>query len=208
MDRSAEIIKRINKISGSNSPYQVFVDWLKCCALSISQSVLFHAEREEQFKETIKKYNAKDFSLLMAWLAETCESGYKDVLGSIYMSSGWGSKSTGQFFTPYAVSKACAALQNYDEETIFMNEPAAGAGGMIIAAAETLKEAGKDYHKKLKVIAQDLEWSALYMCYIQLSLYGIDAKVIQGDTLENKRFSAFDENVFLTPMYFLNGGSW
>lgn len=34
-----------------------------------------------------------------------------------------------------------------------------------------------------RVVAQDLDWLAVYMTYIQLSLYGIDAIVCQGDTL-------------------------
>lgn len=208
MDRSSEIIKKINYISGSISPYQVFADWLKCTALAIAQTVVFSKEREGQYLDTIKNYDASEFAKLAALLTETCECEFKDVLGSIYMSSGWGSKSTGQFFTPYSVSKAVAKLQKYDEPRILMNEPAAGAGGMVIAVAETLKEKGVNYQRTLKVIAQDLEWTALYMCYIQLSLYGIDAKVVQGDTLQNEKVLSLSRNVFLTPMYLINGCEW
>ena len=41
------------------------------------------------------------------------------------------------------------------------------------------------------------------MAYIQLSLYGIPAKVIQGDTLTLKF-----KRVLFTPFYFINGFSW
>ena len=41
------------------------------------------------------------------------------------------------------------------------------------------------------------------MAYLQLSLYGIPAKVMLGDTLAYK-FS----QIIYTPMYFINGFSW
>ena len=45
------------------------------------------------------------------------------------------------------------------------------------------KEMGIDYQRKMKVICQDLDWLAVYMTYIQISLLGIDGIVAQGDTL-------------------------
>ena len=41
-----------------------------------------------------------------------------------------------------------------------------------------------DYQKKMYVVAQDLDWKGVYMCYLQLSLLGIKAVCIQGNTLE------------------------
>ena len=54
---------------------------------------------------------------------------------------------------------------------------------MIIAAAAVLKERGIDYQKRMDVIAQDLDWRGVYMCYLQLSLLGISAVCVQGDSL-------------------------
>lgn len=209
MDRTKEIIKAVNSLSGSKSPYQVFSDWIKCVALPLSQCCFKTEKREQQYLDTIKEYPAQEFSKMAAMLAETIESCAGDVLGNLFMASGWGNKNTGQFFTPYSVSLATAKLQCYkSNETVRMNEPAAGAGGMIIAVAQAMKENGINYQKQLRVIAQDLDLTAFYMCYTQLSLMGIDAKCVQGDTLENQPFSNLDENVFLTPMYFINGCVW
>ena len=209
MDRTKEIIKAVNSLSGNKSPYQVFSDWIKCAALSLSQSCLKTKKREQQYIETIKEYPAQEFSKMAAMLAETIESSPGDILGNLFMLSGWGNKNTGQFFTPYSVSLAAARLQSYENnKTVKMNEPAAGAGGMIIAVAQAMKENGINYQKQLRVVAQDLDLTAFYMCYTQLSLMGIDAKCVQGDTLENQPFSNLDENVFLTPMYFINGCVW
>lgn len=209
MDYTREIIKKIDSMSGSKSSFQVFSDWVKCTALSIAQSVYYSEKREKQFLETIVEYPKDEFAKMAGMLAETFEDKFCDVLGNLFMMSGWGNKNTGQFFTPYSLSLACANLQDYSKEDIVeMNEPSAGAGGMVIAVAQTMKEQGANYQKKLRVIAQDLDWNALYMCYIQLSLLGIDAKCVQGDTLENKKSENIAENVFLTPMYLLNGCAW
>lgn len=209
MNRTKDIIKIINSLSGSKSSYQVFSDWIKCVALSLSQCCFKTEKREQQYLDTIRAYPAQEFSKMAAMLAETIESSTGDILGDLFMISGWGNKNTGQFFTPYSVSLAVAQLQSYENnEIVKMNEPSAGAGGMIIAVAQAMKEKGINYQKNLRVIAQDLDLTAFYMCYTQLSLMGIDAKCVQGDTLQNKSFSNFDENVFLTPMYFINGCVW
>lgn len=209
MDRTKEIIKVINSLSGSKSPYRVFADWIKCVALSISQSCIKIKKREQQYLDTIKEYPAQEFAKTTAMLVETIESCACDVLGNLFMLSGWGNKNTGQFFTPYSASLAIAKLQCYkSNEIVRMNEPAAGAGGMIIAVAQAMKDVGINYQKQLRVVAQDLDMTAFYMCYTQLSLIGIDAKCVQGDTLENQPFSNLGENVFLTPMYFINGCVW
>lgn len=54
---------------------------------------------------------------------------------------------------------------------------------MIIAAAAVLNEKGINYQNILEVVAQDLDWKGVYMCYVQLSLLGISAACVQGDTL-------------------------
>lgn len=123
-------------------------------------------------------------------LTETLEYKMSDVLGEIYMEAGMGSKSTGQFFTPYHVSLACAkmAIENKEPDIrgmYYIDEPSCGGGGMIIAAAQVLREKGVNYQRKMEVVAQDLDWKGVYMCYLQLSLLGIKATVIQGDTLCN-----------------------
>ena len=53
----------------------------------------------------------------------------------------------------------------------------------MIAALEVAKEYGINYQKQVRIIAQDLDWNGVYMTYLQLSLLGADAVVVQGDTL-------------------------
>lgn len=192
--RKKEIIKIIEKISGKYSSYEVFTDWIRCCSLSISNScTLFKdkvwKDREQMYLDTIKKYTKEEVDLfveMFVLLSETLEEEPSDVLGQIYMESGMGSKAAGQFFTPYHLSELCAKLSLPDPSengVYYINEPSCGGGGMIIAAASALKEKGIDYQRKMEVVAQDLDWKGVYMCYLQLSLLGISAICVQGDTI-------------------------
>ena len=71
---------------------------------------------------------------------------------------------------------------------------------MIIAAAKVMKEAGINPQRALKVVAQDLDWKGVYMTYLQLSLLGIKAKVVQGDTLADPyRIGYPPERILRTP---------
>ena len=194
MDHEAEIVKIINKLSGSRSPYDVLYDWVKCTALSISNtSDFFHGkiwkQREEEYLRTIRPYkkDACRFSEMTGLLSLALDDDMSDMLGKIYMAAGCGNKNTGQFFTPFHLSKMVAELTVPDdispENPLIINEPSAGGGGMIIAVAKALKEKGVNFQRSMKVVAQDLDWKGVYMTYIQLSLLGIKATVVQGDTL-------------------------
>lgn len=212
MDYKKEIIKKINAISGKYSPYEVFTNWIQCCSLAISNSCTLiedkvWKEREKQYLAVIGRYTqeeAQEFVEMLAYLPLAFENGMSDILGEIYMEAGMGSKNTGQFFTPYHVSRMCAelVLPKPDEDGIYrINEPSCGGGGMIIAAADVLKSRGINYQQKMDVVAQDLDWKGVYMCYLQLSLLGIRAVVVQGDTLSEpytgKGYPA--ERVLYTP---------
>lgn len=196
IDRRKEIINKINTIAGKYSAYEVFTDWIRCMAMSISNSItMFHGpvwkEREDTYMATMNKYSQDErmaFCEMTAWLAETLDDGPDDILGDIYMKSGMGSKAAGQFFTPFHLSEVCAKLavtekDLYTDKRITINEPSCGGGGMIIAVAKVLQEAGIDYQQKMDVVAQDLDWKGVYMCYVQLSLLGIKAICVQGNTL-------------------------
>ena len=82
---------------------------------------------------------------------------------------------------------------------ITLAEPCCGSGGMIIAYAETMKEKGYNYQHQLYVEAVDIDEICFKMAYIQLSLYGIPAKVVRGDSITLRFFE-----VLYTPFYFLS----
>lgn len=183
---SDNIIKNIQNLSGKYGVYEIFADWVKCMALAYANQIQFSQKRENEYIETISRYDKKErliFLEMMAWLVEWAEEEMTDMLGYIYMHLELGSKAHGQFFTPYHVCQMMAKMQKYDGSIIKVNEPSCGAGGNIIALAEALKEQGINYQQKMEVICQDIDTKAVYMTYVQMCLYGIPAIVYQANTL-------------------------
>ncbi len=195
MDRTREIISQIDRMTGRYSAYEIFADWVRCMAISISNaSDLLHnaiwENREAEYLKTMQKYESGEretFGEMTAFLVETLCCGLRDVMGDIYMALDQGSKQAGQFFTPYHVSQLTAQIvtENAVNGKYQVHEPSCGSGGMIIAVADTLRQQGHNYQRIMRVVAQDLDWRCVYMCYVQLSLLGIRGTVVQGDTLCN-----------------------
>ena len=212
MKAKDEIIKNINEMSGRYSPYNIFCDWVELMAISIYNSCfLLHNKvwesREERYKNIINNYKDKEkdtFVKMFGLLCQALEEDMEDVLGDIYMKSGCGNKNTGQFFTPFHLSRLTAKLNIAnvnDDEILTINEPSVGGGGMIIATALELKEKGINYQKCMRVTAQDLDWKGVYMSFVQFSMLGINATVVQGDTLCDPYIpnNYPEERIFRTP---------
>lgn len=195
MNRKKDIIKAIQSIAGKYSAYEVFTDWIRCCSIAINNSCYLFKhddvwrEREQMYIDTMNRYTVAErmvFIEMFDMLCETLEDNISDVLGEIYMEAGMGSKAAGQFFTPFHLSVLCAEAQMPEPNErgkILINEPSCGGGGMIIAAAVVLKKKGINYQNVLEVVAQDLDWKGVYMCHLQLSMLGINAVCVQGNTL-------------------------
>ena len=222
MSAKKEIMDTILKMSGAHSPYNIFTDWIEMCALSIQNSCCqvhnkIWKDREQLYIDTARRYNESElseFARMFVLLGDALTDSMSDVLGEIYMESGMGSKYTGQFFTPFHLSELCArmnlteTIENYNGEVITLNEPSCGGGGMIIAAVKVLLDAGINPQECLRVVAQDLDWKGVYMCYLQLSLLGIRAVVVQGNTLSDPyRHGYPPERTLITPAE-MTGGAW
>lgn len=131
----------------------------------------------------------------------------KDVLGSIYMSMELGDSRNGQYFTPDNVSYLMAQFHLGDiyndlknKDYISLSDPASGSGGMILAVIKGMLEKGFNPSSNIWVQATDISRVAALMCYIQLSLWGVPAQIIVGNSL-----SLEVREVWNTPI-FLRGG--
>ena len=182
-----KIAKKIESMSGTYAGYDIFSDWVKALAISISNSTdmirgkIWQA-REDQYMDIARKHGRETmegFSELSEMLIEALDQEIQDVLGAVFMA--------GQFFTPFHVSLLTAATsipkEVSEEKPMVIHEPSTGAGGMIIAVAKILLQRGVNPQRCMRVVAQDLDWKGVYMTYVQLSLLGIRATVVQGDTL-------------------------
>lgn len=201
------IIKILKNMTGKYNLYALWRDFLTIAACTISNSVdkSQWEQREEMYMKTIEKYDEEEanrFAEIIALIVTGLNGGeFGDFLGEIYMQLEITNKDIGQFFTPYNVSKLSAELAgvHLTDNVMSLNEPSCGSGGMIIAYAEAMKNQGFNYQEKLRVICNDLDYDVVKMAYIQLSLLGIDAVIMQGNTLTLEI-----SETWYTPMYFVN----
>lgn len=209
MNHEKIILEKINSISGEYPAETIFGDWVECMAISWQNAtMIIHdriwQQREERYLQIVKKYKrevAQEFSDMHALLVLAMEKEVTDVLGQIYMNIECSNKKLGQFFTPFHVSKLTSDLSAIGADgsrTIEVNEPSCGSGGMIIAFAKTLLEKGLNYQKLMRVTAQDLDWRSVFMTYVQMCILGIDAKVMQMNTLLREQ-KAQETCVLYTP---------
>lgn len=209
-----EFINLINSMSNKFTPVQVFTDFVEMAAMSISNSCDLskkREEREKKYMDLINKYDKKEqekFPELLGLVTNALTDKFGDFLGNCFETIGASNAKTGQFFTPYSVSKLCAEtifdkdiVQKGIEEKgyIGLNEPACGSGGMIIAFLDVLYHNGFNFQTQSYTIAQDIDYRCAYMCYIQLSLLGAPAVVCIGDTLALKTW-----DTLYTPFYVMN----
>lgn len=203
-----EIIKRLQEMSGEYSVYSLFDDWVSMYAISLSQQVVYNRKREETFLKIAGKHEGKrykGFCDLSGMLVMAAEEKMEDVLGYIYMHLELGSSRTGQFFTPYHICQMLADVTDGKEDKGLyrVEEPSCGAGGNIIAFAESLKKKGVNYQEKMLATCTDIDVRAVYMCYLQCSLYGIPAEVRQQDTLADPQGKHSSTGSLYTPGYVL-----
>lgn len=187
-----EFIKLLDQNTGAHRPYEVFRDFCEMAAIALSNAVdkTQYEEREARYLNISNGYNAdglKRFSGMLACVVESLESGFSDCLGQLFMSLELGSHWKGQFFTPYSISLMMAKLlgQGIDGDFETVMEPAVGAGGMVIARAQALREMNINYQKRMHVTAVDVDITAVHMAYIQFTLLNIPAIVLHGNTLSN-----------------------
>lgn len=203
-----EFIRKLCNISnGRYSPSMVFTDLVACTAFAISNGCQYRQDLEDKYLEIVKKYRPDEFGVfpeLMALVCEALEDRYGDFLGECYGEIDGGNAKTGQFFTPYSVSRICADITfNGVKETIAkkgyasVSEPACGSGGMIVAFLDKCRDEKVNFQNDILVVACDIDYRCAYMCYITLSLLGCPAVIYIGDTL-----SLEYHEVLKTPFYY------
>lgn len=208
-----EFAKLVNENSRSRHPYTVFKDFCELAALSFSNAVdrAQFEVREARYLQIVKDYKADEvarFPKMLACLTLSLEEGMSDCLGQLFMALELGNSGAGQFFTPYHVSVLMAKMLCGDAGQVCqargfvrVMEPAVGAGGMVIATAEALREEGINYQQAMHATCIDIDATAVHMAYVQLSLLHIPAIIIHGNTLSLEQWG-----YWLTPAHVL--GFW
>lgn len=140
----------------------------------------------------------REYAEMLALVAEMLNDGPRDCLGPIMMSDDVHAHNEyiGQFFTPPDLC-ALMAEMTFDDSIdariqeqgfITVQEPAVGAGAMLLAFAGVLVKRGHDLTTAAWFDCTDLSELAYHLAFIQLSLTGIPAIVRRGNTLTLEMF--------------------
>lgn len=199
-----EFMKCLESIDSSRNNYEVFQDFLTIASLSFHNVIAQDKKVEKEYLDVIGKYkNNKKFAELLVITTLALEEQHQDFLGEVFMSAGFGNVRNGQFFTPYHLSKMMAQITLIDnvkaqlekDGYFTLSEPCCGAGGMIIALADVMREKGLNPQKDLRFQGIDIDLKCCQMTYIQTSLLGLRGEVLHGNTISLEVWKRF-----ITPM--------
>ncbi len=217
-----ELCNCLTSVSDRYPVYQIFEDWLAMSAIAISNAVdlIQKDEREKQYSDIVKKYNSKELTKLAECLGmlvmqldnEYKTSGITDLLGKVFHALNLHNEYHGQFFTPFHICE-CMGKMTFDgsepsaettlkeQNYISLLEPCVGSGGLVLGFAKAMEERKHNPQQELCVTAIDIDIKCVHMAYLQLSLFGIPAVVVHGNSLTEEQWS-----VWRTPAYIL--GFW
>lgn len=208
-----EIFVRLAERHGRHEVWSDFIT-MSACAVSNASDTRFQKEREAMYMAAVKRYTKDEVDMLAQMLSYVImaleENPEQDFLGEMFSGLNLHNEWRGQFFTPYHVGSFMAAIniesakeELKQKEYITVNDCCCGAGCLLIAFANEARKAKIDFQNRVVFVAQDLDFTAGMMCYIQLSLLGCKAVVKVGNSLTDPFVPADLEgsNVWYTPMY-------
>lgn len=226
------IIRCLDDLSGRYSRWEIWQDFIIMSAISIANALggPHKDSREETYLARAGKYSEKEMAVFAEMLYEVAadleRDPDQDFLGELFMALDLGNEWKGQFFTPYNICRCMAAMsfgdglkaQIENRGFVSVNDPACGAGALLLAFANECRRPGNDvnYQTSILFVAQDIDFLAGCMCYIQLSLMGCAGYVVIDDTLAHPSTS-YDKRgliprdgpqVWYTPMYFRDIWHW
>lgn len=216
-DPEKELIGLLKSFGYARRTLEVFSDFVEMGATAMSNAVDLRNRdaREARYLKIIGKYGKEEAArfpqmlgaLTLALEQDQTTGGMRDVLGTVYMAMELGNEAAGQFFTPYEVSRLIAAMTLHDVRALVerkgfvtIHEPACGAGGMVIACSDVIREAGLNYQQAMHVSAIDVDARCVHMTYLQLALLHIPAVVIHGNSLSMEIYDHWR-----TPAHILGG---
>jgi len=187
----SEFQKTIRQASRRHHLWDVFRDFVEMAAISLRNAFERNQDLEKRYLDIAGKYERDELEKichLLGIVTIALEDRHGDFLGEVFQDLELANAATGQFFTPYDVSKLCARFTIDREKLragkrITVQEPACGSGGMVVALADAMIEDGFNPQQQLCAVGVDVDSRAVHMAYIQLSLLGIPAVLYVGNTL-------------------------
>ena len=184
-----DFIKILHNLKPSKNAYEVFSDWLIMTAATL-YAWKKDENVEKEFEEIAKQYTKEEIqkhAQLLAITVNALEEKIHDFLGEVFTFAELSNNKKGQFFTPYHISFMMAKMMIENEkpkQRVFqINDPTCGAGGMLVACIQVLKEQEFPFQQEAIFIGQDIDPRCARMAFIQLSLLAAPAIIICGNTL-------------------------
>lgn len=209
--KNPSLIQLFNRFNANRHSWDAWRDFCTCAAISLSNAVdkQNFDEREARYLQIIGRYSKPEQYLFCECLAaltdELSEYPTRDVLGGAFMELGLANAHAGQFFTPTSLCTLMAKLQIpgmkqqiAENGVVTVHDPAIGSGSMIIGMVNAMREEGLNYQRSLYVEGWDIDERAIHMCYLQLSLLHVPARLFHGDSLRQQV-----HGVWQTPAYYM-----
>ncbi len=213
-DHRKQFIKAFESLARHRERHDVLADFLDMAVCAIRKTTVPPGPAadaiEAHYMAVVKRNRLEDvreMPKLLSITALAVQDGGCDFLGQIVGDLELLNEHMGQFFTPYDVSRMIAEMTLADAGELIREkgfvtvaEPASGAGGMVIAAADAIAKQGFDIGRHLYVDATDISPMCFKMTYLQASLRGIPATIRRGNTLSQEMFEQAHTPAFL-PFY-------
>mgnify|MGYP001029708841 CR=1 FL=1 len=195
MNNKYEVFIKLLSFNKDKYPVgKVFRDFISLFAITLSNKVSFNRENNDRYEEIYQSYEKEEqfnFYALSAVLTRLfCnEKEPYDILGEIYQ------KVTNREYLRLInnnqiqeVGRKLQGIVNINKKTNNgrMVEMNCGSGAMILAYASTLKIFKLNYKFDLEVAAIDTDIINVFMTYIQMYFFKIQAVVILMDEKTNK----------------------
>lgn len=194
-----EFTALFNKIAPHFRRSELFYNFITIFGLEFYQAVYREnadVQLKQRYQTAVSHYHEderKQLSQLFTIVVNALEQKPYDFLGTVFMALNLGDGYKGQYFTPPHIARTMVAITLTDIHNIIekrnfitLQEPTCGSGVMIIESYNHLLHEKLNPQQQLWVQAQDLDFTAAMMCYIQMSLLHIPGEVIIGNTLTNE----------------------
>lgn len=210
-DLRKQFVKAFESLARHRERHDVFTDFLDMAVCAIRKKTLPPGPAadaiEAQYMAVVARNKVEDVRAMPKLLGITAlavQAGGCDFLGQVVGDLELINGHMGQFFTPYDVSRMIAEMTLdtvgeviAEQGFVTVQEPACGAGGMIIAAADAIERRGFDIGRQLYVDGTDISAMCFKMTYLQASLRGIPATIRRGNTLTLETFDQAVTPAFL-----------
>jgi type I restriction-modification system DNA methylase subunit len=212
-DTHREFLKAFNSVDRHKHRWDTFRDFvtLAFCALAkppcVAMGQIEKADKlEAEYMRVVGTYKEhldvirEVMPRLLALTVVGVNEQRCDFLGEVYHELELHNKELGQFFTPFHLGYVCADMTVNDlrekmrdtgKRFVTVQEPAAGAGGMLLSLAAAMQDKKLDPTKCLWFEAVDLSEVAFKMCYIQTAVRGLPGRVSHGNTLSMEMFNSY-----------------